>query len=138
MEIRLLPLMGMTMMLLITTTVITGCAQPAPTLIPVNSPDTLIPSPTSTVDTPAYKESAIIGIANNQPEVKSLYAVAETTRDYKYPEIKDFKWTAQYLGTGRWYVRLDYTQWSYDLNGYITQTKSWFFEESKGALTPAG
>jgi hypothetical protein len=70
--------------------------------------------------------------------VKALYSSAETTKNYAYPEVKDFQWTAQYLGSGRWFVSLAYTQWDYNLGGYISRTKSWFFEEATGVLTPAG
>jgi hypothetical protein len=115
---------------------LTGCAQPPPTLTPASP--SAAPSPESTIDAPAYKETDIIGIAGNQVEVKSLYAAAEATKDYKFPEVKDFKWSAQYIGSGRWYVTLAYTQWDYNANGYIARTKGWFFEEANGTLSPAG
>jgi hypothetical protein len=89
--------------LLITVAIPLSCAQPAPTLIPLNTPAPPTPTPKSNVDTPAYKDSEVIGIAGNQQDVKALYATAETTRDYKFPEDKDFNWSAQYLGSGRWF-----------------------------------
>jgi hypothetical protein len=104
----------------------------------LNTPAPPTPTPKSNVDTPAYKDSEVIGIAGNQQDVKALYATAETTRDYKFPEDKDFNWSAQYLGSGRWFVKLSYTQWDYNVNGYVARTKSWFFDEAKGALSTAG
>lgn len=138
MRLRLLYVCSIALALLITVAIASSCAQPAPTLIPANTPAPPAPSPPSNVDTPAYKDSEVIGIAGNQPDVKSLYAAAETTKDYKFPEVKDFNWSAQYLGSGRWYVTLSYTQWDYNLNGYLARTKNWFFDEAKGALTPTG
>jgi len=138
MRSRLFYVNSIAMAFLITLAFASSCAQPAPPLIPVNTPAPPSSAPKSNVDTPAYKDSEVIGIAGNQPDVKSLYTLAETTKDYKFPEVKDFNWTARYLGSGRWYVTLDYTQWDYNLNGYVTRAKNWFFEESKGALIPAG
>ncbi len=118
---------------------VAGCGTAAPTIIPspTPAPPVPVPSPTVIVDTPAYNADQLVGIAMQQPDVKSLYAAAETTKDYIYPEVKDFNWTANYLGASRWIITFTCAEWDYNVGGYVGRVKNWFFDESTAKLTAA-
>lgn len=106
----------------------------------VNIP--LIPtSPTPTFspikeNTPTYSENTVIALAQQQPEAQAIYAAADKTKTYAFPETKDFNWTAQYYtDSGQWLVTFTYAQWDYNASGYFSQTKRWFFDEGTGKFT---
>ena len=95
------------------------------------------PSPKEKADTPAYTSSDVEAFARQLPEIQALYAAAERTKDYAYPEVIDIKWMEEYKGNGRWLVTLAYTQWDYNLKGYVAKARYWFFDETKPTLIPA-
>ena len=79
-----------------------------------------------------------VGVVLNAREWHTFPAALQTAFCATRKAKCNFNWTAQYLGSGRWYVALAYMQWDNDLSGYVATKKNWFFDEAKGALTTAG
>ena len=107
-----------------------------PVTPPVFSPPSQ-PSPTAKVDKPAYTAEDVIAFARQQSEIQALYAAAEKTKDYKYPEVNDFNWMAEYKGDSRWLITFTFTQWDYNISGYVARARYWYFDESGPKLTVA-